>query len=163
MNRSLTAGVALAAALGTVGLALAQSTVPNVTQNPTMTTPQPAPSTGMPPSGSYQQPATGQQSLQGQEGQLNSQASIQQAQQRLQAQGLYNGAIDGRNGPEMKSALMQFQQRNGLPQTGVLDQQTQARLMQSSNNGLGPTPTSGSTMQGTGATPAPMTPPAANR
>jgi hypothetical protein len=68
MNRSLTAGVALAAALGTAGLALAQSTVPNATQNPAMTTPQPAPSTGMPPGGGYQQPATGQQSLQGQEG-----------------------------------------------------------------------------------------------
>lgn len=151
MNRTLTAGVALAATLGMAGLAMAQSNVPNTTQSPGMTAPAPTPNTGMTPgsNGSYQQQGTmgnGQQALQGQ--QATSPASIQQAQQQLRSQGLYNGAIDGQLGPEMKSALLQFQQRNGLPQTGTLDQQTSARLMQS-NNGLSPTPTSGSSMQGT--------------
>jgi hypothetical protein len=152
MNRTLTAGVALAAALGTAGLALAQGNTPNATQTPGMTAPAPAAvSPGMTPSsnGAYQ-PGTssnGQQALQGQNGQQTSPASIQQAQQQLRSQGLYNGEIDGRLGPEMKTALMQFQQRNNLPQTGTLDQQTSARLTQSNNN-LGPTPTNGSAMPG---------------
>ena len=153
MNRTLTAGVALAAALGTAGLALAQSNMsPTQTPATTATPPSTAGSPGS--SGNYQQPGSlGQQGQQ-----VTSPANIQQAQERLRAQGLYNGAIDGQNGPEMKSALMQFQQRNGLPQTGILDQQTQARLMQSSSNGLSPTPTSGSSMQGTGTTQSPAAP-----
>jgi peptidoglycan hydrolase-like protein with peptidoglycan-binding domain len=159
MNRTLTAGVAIAAALGTAGLAMAQGNIPNtnVPQSPGMTAPSPMPNTGVSPNGGYQPPNTtgsAQQSSQ----QLTSPASIMQAQQQLRAQGLYNGAIDGRAGPELKTALMQFQERNGLPQTGILDQQTSVRLQQSSNNGLGPTPTSGSTMQGTGTTQSPATP-----
>jgi hypothetical protein len=155
MNRTLTAAVALAAAFGIAGLASAQSTTPTTTQTPGMTAPAPM-SPGMTPSsnGAYQPatPGNGQQALQGQQGtmqngQQTSPAGIQQAQQRLRSQGLYNGAIDGRLGPEMKTALMQFQQRNGLPQTGTLDQQTSARLTQSNNN-LGPTPTNGSAMPG---------------
>ena len=180
MKRTLTAAVALAATMGVAGLAMAQGTAPGAIaptttpQNPGMS---PAsPSTGTPgmttgSSGNYQQPGAlgNNQAMQGQQGtspsgQQTSPASIQEAQQKLKSQGLYNGAIDGVNGPEMRSALLQFQQRNGLPQTGTLDQQTQARLMQSSSNGLSPTPTSGSSMQpGTGATQSPVTPPATNR
>jgi len=160
MNRTLTAGVALAAALGTAGLALAQGNM-SPTQSPTTTaTPTTPNATGSPASsGNYQQPGSlGQQGQQ-----VTSPASIQQAQQQLRTQGLYNGAIDGQTGPEMRSALLQFQQRNGLPQTGMLDQQTQARLMQSSSNGMNPTPTSGSSMQGSGTTQTPAAPLTTNR
>jgi len=169
MNRILTAGVALAATLGMAGFAMAQGYTPNTnaTQSPGITTAPASPSTGTPPASTAQPLTQGQMSQQ-----QAHPANIQQAQQKLKSQGLYNGAIDGVNGPEMRAALLQFQQRNGLPQTGTLDQQTEARLMQSSSNGLSPTPTSGSTMQspvttgqyqGTGATGMPMTPPATNR
>ena len=157
MKRTLAAGATLAATLGMAGLAAAQGYTPNAnaTQSPATTTAPAAPGTGT-PTGIGQQPAPGQMGQQ-----QASQVTIQQAQQKLKSQGLYNGAIDGVNGPEMRSALLQFQQRNGLPQTGTLDEQTQARLMQSSSNGLSPTPTSGSPMQqGTGAMHTPTTSPA---
>ena len=154
MNRTLTAAVALAAALGTSGLALAQGYAPGSNaQSPGMTSAPAVPNTGATPGMTPGAAGNDQQSMQGQQGstqngQLTSPANIQQAQQQLRAQGLYNGSIDGQLGPEMRTALKQFQQRNGLPQTGTLDQQTSARLSQSSNN-LSPTPTSGSTMPDT--------------
>ncbi|HYM72644.1 MAG TPA: peptidoglycan-binding protein [Stellaceae bacterium] len=64
-----------------------------------------------------------------------SQGTIQQAQQQLKAQGLYNGQIDGIFGPETEQALSKFQQQNGLPQTADLDQQTLDRLMSGSPSG----------------------------
>ena len=160
MNRTLTAAVALTATLGTAGLTLAQGYTPGTNAPTPGMTSTPAPATGASPAmtpGSSATPsmspgaATNQQSMQGQpgagqNGQLASPVNIQQAQQQLRTQGLYNGAIDGQLGPEMKTAIKQFQQRNGLPQTGMLDQQTSARLSQSGNNNLSPTPTSGSTM-----------------
>jgi peptidoglycan hydrolase-like protein with peptidoglycan-binding domain len=152
MNRTLTAGVALAATLGMAGLAMAQGYAlnTNAAPNPGTTSTMPAPSTTTNPG----MPGNQQGTLQNGQ-QTGSPVSVQQAQQQLRAQGLYNGAIDGRLGPEMKTALTQFQQRNGLPQTGTLDQQTSARLMQSSSNGLSPTPASGSTMLDSGTTRAP--------
>ena len=150
MNRIHTAGVALAATLGMAGLAMAQNYAPttNPSPSPGATSTMPAPSTtpGGSPQGALQ---NGPQTP----------AGIQQAQQQLRAQGLYNGAIDGQLGPEMKTALTQFQQRNGLPQTGMLDQQTSALLTQN-NNGLNPTPTSGAAMPGNTRT---NPPPATNR
>jgi peptidoglycan hydrolase-like protein with peptidoglycan-binding domain len=148
MNRTLTAGVAFAAALGTAGLALAQGYAPGSNaQSPGMTSTPAVPNTGASPGMTPGAASNGQQGTM-QNGQLTSPANIQQAQQQLRSQGLYNGAIDGQLGPEMRTALKQFQQRNGLPQTGALDQQTSARLSQSSNN-MSPTPTSGSTMPDT--------------
>jgi len=148
MNRTLTAAVALAAALGTSGLALAQGYAPGTNaQSPGMTSAPAVPTAGATPGMTPGAAGNGQQGTM-QNGQLTSPANIQQAQQQLRAQGLYNGSIDSQLGPEMRTALKQFQQRNGLPQTGTLDQQTSARLSQSSNN-LSPTPTSGSTMPDT--------------
>jgi len=153
MNRILTAGVALAATLGTAGLALAQGSAPNPSaQAPNMSTQSPGINSATPNTGVSQGMTSGaagnsQQSMQN--GQMNSRANVQQAQEQLRSQGLYNGEIDGQLGPRMRSALLQFQQRNGLPRTGTLDEQTSARLEQSSNNNLSPTPTSGSNMQGT--------------
>lgn len=76
-----------------------------------------------------------------------SRADIRQVQEQLQAKGLYNGRIDGIAGPRTEQALAQFQQENGLPETGMLDQQTYARL-----SGVGAPSTGASTAPtGTGA------------
>ena len=56
-------------------------------------------------------------------------ATIKQAQQQLKSQGFYRGPIDGKMGRQMKTALSQFQRRNGLQQTARLDRQTLDRLM----------------------------------
>src|SRR5690348_7855834 len=43
-----------------------------------------------------------------------------EAQQALQAQGYYHGRIDGIAGPQTKRAVLAYQQRQGLQQTGDL-------------------------------------------
>lgn len=50
------------------------------------------------------------------------------AQQALQSQGLYQGKIDGKYGPQTKTAIAQFQQQNNLKQTGRLDRATRVAL-----------------------------------
>jgi peptidoglycan hydrolase-like protein with peptidoglycan-binding domain len=76
-------------------------------------------------------------------------AEVQQAQEKLKAEGMYKGQVDGIDGPETKQALEQFQQKNGLKQTGQLDQQTLAKLGVSGGSMSGtstpPSGTSGST------------------
>ena len=62
---------------------------------------------------------------------------IRQVQQELKDQGLYRGAVDGIMGPETKQALRHFQQKNGLPTTAELDQQTLAKLQGNPNAGMG--------------------------
>lgn len=64
-----------------------------------------------------------------------SQQEIKQAQTELKQQGLYRGKIDGIMGPQTKSAISQYQKREGLPQTASLDQQTLSRLMSSGSSG----------------------------
>lgn len=66
-----------------------------------------------------------------------SRSEIQQAQQQLKQQGLYRGRVDGRMGPETRTALSQFQEKNGLQKTGRLDQQTMASLMNGQTSGVG--------------------------
>jgi len=73
---------------------------------------------------------------------------VRQAQQNLQAQGLYRGPVDGKVGSQMERALAQYQQQHGLRQTGTLDEQTMSQL-----GGAGPA--IGSTAPPAGATPAP--------
>ena len=61
----------------------------------------------------------------------SSQASaddVEKAQQALKQQGLYRGSVDGKVGPETRTAISQFQKQNGLRQTAQLDQQTMDRL-----------------------------------
>jgi peptidoglycan hydrolase-like protein with peptidoglycan-binding domain len=60
---------------------------------------------------------------------------VRQAQEQLRGQGLYHGRIDGVLGPQSKQALQQFQQKNGLPVTATLDQQTMDKLL--GNTGVG--------------------------
>jgi peptidoglycan hydrolase-like protein with peptidoglycan-binding domain len=62
---------------------------------------------------------------------------VRHAQQVLQAQGYYRGAIDGRFGPATRSALVAYQRHNGLKDTAQLDADTMARLNASTNAGYG--------------------------
>jgi peptidoglycan hydrolase-like protein with peptidoglycan-binding domain len=93
-----------------------------------------------------------------QQGGVNlSSSDIKQAQEQLRDQGFYHGKIDGTLGPETKQALQQFQQKNGLPVTATLDQQTMDKL---SGAGQGSSMPPAST-QGAGSTANPrLAPPA---
>jgi hypothetical protein len=51
-------------------------------------------------------------------------ARLRQVQERLQAAGFSPGPLDGRLGPQTRTALRRYQQRKGLPVTGTPDPQT---------------------------------------
>jgi peptidoglycan hydrolase-like protein with peptidoglycan-binding domain len=53
---------------------------------------------------------------------------VRQAQRTLRAEGFYHGRIDGIAGPRTRTAVAQYQRRNGLGDTATLDGQTMARL-----------------------------------
>jgi peptidoglycan hydrolase-like protein with peptidoglycan-binding domain len=85
---------------------------------------------------------------------------MMQAQEQLQAQGLYRGPIDGIMGSGTRRALAQFQRRNGLPPSGTLDQQTLASLSSggipganSASSGTATPPTGNNAPVGTTAAP----------
>jgi peptidoglycan hydrolase-like protein with peptidoglycan-binding domain len=61
--------------------------------------------------------------------------TIKAAQQQLKTEGLYAGAIDGRVGPATKAAVRQYQQKNGLKQTAMLDKETLQRLLSQQPHG----------------------------
>lgn len=96
---------------------------------------------------------------------------VKEAQIRLKQQGLYNGQIDGIEGPQTRNALRAFQQRDDLRQTARLDRETAERLNieASSAAAADPAANSGSSMPDNSGTnnntPAPQnaapTPPAA--
>lgn len=69
-------------------------------------------------------------------------SEIRQAQEKLHSEGLYQGKIDGRMGPETQQALREYQQKNGLQATAQLDQETMNHL-------LGPGAGQGSSMPST--------------
>lgn len=131
MQRFLTAAAVVSTmALATSGLALAQgaTTSPSGTINPSTaahaTTTPGTPSAGMTnPSSS-----TNGESAQNQPGDTGSSHDIRQAQEQLKQQGLYKGRVDGKMGPETAQAISKFQEKNGLPQSSQLDQQTMAKL-----------------------------------
>jgi len=138
MQRFLTAAAVVSTmALATSGLALAQSSTasPAGAMNPS--TAAPATTTpGMTPSTN---PSTGAVGRSAQTGatDMNAEQSpqtIRQAQEQLKQQGLYNGRVDGKMGPETAQAIAKFQGQNGLPQSSQLDQQTLAKL--SGNGGM---------------------------
>ncbi len=62
-------------------------------------------------------------------GQLTN-AEVRRAQETLQQMGLYDGEIDGLYGPRTMRAVEQYQQRQGLPQTAALDDNTLQSLQQ---------------------------------
>jgi hypothetical protein len=153
MKRTLTAAVALTAALGMAGLAHAQSnanpsaspstlspSTPSTTSNPSMTSQSGAqdPALSVPGStpgstGRYgaQNPQANAQSMNPNIQQVSA-SQIEQAQQQLKTAGLYRGEVDGVMGPQTQTALSQFQKQQGLPETAQLDQQTMGQLMSNS-------------------------------
>jgi peptidoglycan hydrolase-like protein with peptidoglycan-binding domain len=155
MKRTLTAIIALAAAAGFASMAQAQTSSMTAPATTAATTPSTAP--GNPsvispsmtpdaaPRASMQQPATDSSFW----SRNISQDEVRQAQQQLQAQGLYRGPVDGKAGPEMQRALARFQQQNGLRRTATLDEPTMSRL-----GGAGPAMGSSAAPMG-GSTPAP--------
>ena len=55
-------------------------------------------------------------------------ADVQWAQIKLKRLGYYHAAVDGKGGPKTIAAIMKFQKKNGLKQTGWLDQGTWGAL-----------------------------------
>jgi hypothetical protein len=62
-------------------------------------------------------------------------STIRSAQQALDDKGYDAGSADGRMGPRTESALKQFQQAQGMPQTGALDSKTLSALGVSQGGG----------------------------
>jgi peptidoglycan hydrolase-like protein with peptidoglycan-binding domain len=77
---------------------------------------------------------------------------VRQAQQKLKDDGDYAGQVDGKMGPKTAQAIKKFQQSNGLPQTGHLDQQTASKLGVSMSGSSLPSSSSSRGTTGTGST-----------
>ena len=78
---------------------------------------------------------------------------IKQAQTELRNEGLYSARVDGILGPKTRDALKTYQQRQGLTETGTLDQAT-AQRMNLVAQGMPPAPPSQ-----TGSSAPPPSPP----
>ena len=77
-----------------------------------------------------------------------SRAEITDVQQKLQADNLYSGKIDGMLGRQTRRAIAEYQKQNGLRVTANLDRQTRDSL-------LGTTGTANPSAPTTRMTPAP--------
>jgi hypothetical protein len=88
---------------------------------------------------------------------------VRQIQDRLRTDGLYKGRVDGIDGPMTRTAVRDYQQRNGLRPNGRLDQQTVASLLGGGQGSSGPGTNAGygSTMPTNNASDM-NTPPASN-
>jgi peptidoglycan hydrolase-like protein with peptidoglycan-binding domain len=64
-------------------------------------------------------------------------SEVIQAQRQLRADHLYRGRLDGRFGPETRTALRHFQQQNHLPLTARLDSRTMQSLTGGATNQAG--------------------------
>jgi peptidoglycan hydrolase-like protein with peptidoglycan-binding domain len=58
-----------------------------------------------------------------------SRAEIRDVQQKLQADNLYSGKIDGKLGPQTRRAIAEYQKQNSLRVTANLDRQTRDSLL----------------------------------
>jgi peptidoglycan hydrolase-like protein with peptidoglycan-binding domain len=90
---------------------------------------------------------------------------VKQAQQKLKDDGEYQGQVDGKLGPKTAEAVKQYQQKNGLKQTGRLDRDTLGKLGVNSTTGSGSSApaadsSNSSTMPPTAAKPTTANPPA---
>jgi len=64
---------------------------------------------------------------------------VRKAQEKLKAAGFDPGPTDGQLGPQTKEALRDYQKARGLPETGMLDRETQQALLATGTPG-GTTP-----------------------
>ena len=60
-------------------------------------------------------------------------STVRRVQRELKAQGLYEGHVDGRYGPETRNAIEQFQRSHNLTPSGQPDQETLAALQSGHN------------------------------
>ncbi|HUH86237.1 MAG TPA: peptidoglycan-binding domain-containing protein [Stellaceae bacterium] len=81
-------------------------------------------------------------------------ADVREAQQQLQSAGFYKGKIDGIDGRQTRQALMSFQKKNGLPQTGKLDETTMAKLQSGSSSSGSGSSTPGASAPNNGSNPS---------
>jgi peptidoglycan hydrolase-like protein with peptidoglycan-binding domain len=120
---------------------------------------QSATSTGS-PSGDHATTSSQQQSSQS-TGNMSSEQSnptlVRSAQQALKQKGYDVGTIDGQLGPTTESALRNFQQQQGLPQSGNLDQPTLSALGVEQQGASMPGPGSTGSSQGSQNSPSSTT------
>jgi peptidoglycan hydrolase-like protein with peptidoglycan-binding domain len=55
-------------------------------------------------------------------------ADVTNVQQKLSDAGLYHGPMDGQWGPKSAAAMRSYQQKNGLPVTGMADHATLVKM-----------------------------------
>jgi peptidoglycan hydrolase-like protein with peptidoglycan-binding domain len=84
-----------------------------------------------------------------------SRAELSDVQQKLQADNLYHGKVDGMLGPETRRALAEYQRQNGLRVTANLDRQTRDSLLGNTGAATPPTRMMPAPSQGAAHTPAP--------
>jgi peptidoglycan hydrolase-like protein with peptidoglycan-binding domain len=65
---------------------------------------------------------------------------VRQAQIALKQKGLYDGPIDGKEGPKTRTAITQFQKQNGLQQSAQLNRRTLNALETGGSSSSTPTP-----------------------
>ncbi len=149
----LTTASILALGLGGYGVSYAASGSPGSGATPGMAAPSGAmqnPSNGgssanpgttsMPSAAATSQPGYNANPAAGQwgtSGHMAGHSEVSEAQQKLQQEGLYHGAVDGIIGPETRQALRQYQQQHGLQMTANLDQQTLDHLLVNPSGGQG--------------------------
>lgn len=83
-----------------------------------------------------------------------SRAEISDIQQKLQADNLYRGKIDGKLGPQTRQAIAEYQKQNGLRVTANLDRQTKDSLLGNTGTTT-PPPATAHMTPAPGPTPAP--------
>ena len=59
---------------------------------------------------------------------ISGKPSAREVQQALKNAGFYQGAVDGKSGPQTKEAIKEFQRVHGLTDDGVAGRQTWAKL-----------------------------------
>ena len=67
-----------------------------------------------------------------------SRAEVKDIQQKLQAESLYQGKVDGMLGPQTRRALADYQKQNGLRVTANIDRQTRDSLLGDIGTGTPP-------------------------
>jgi len=149
MKRLLVASSVCALALG--GAALAQNSMNGSQSQMQSTAPRTAAGANSPSNKS-----SADMSGRAQSSQNLSSTQVRQAQTALKQQGLYNGQIDGKFGPQTRAAVSQFQKKNGLPQTAALNEQTLNDLNRSDSSGssLGGVAPNDNSGPSSGATPS---------
>ena len=60
--------------------------------------------------------------------QLMTKENLKLVQERLKGEGVYAGSVDGIMGPQTETALRRYQEKEGLPVSGAVDEETLKQL-----------------------------------